>query len=75
MIKMQSFLGKVTIEGLHQMDIHINEWLARKGITPVYVKQSFGSDLHHDGRRQEPTIVITVWYEAEEEKSGDERAQ
>ena len=67
-MKVQSFLGKVTIEGLHQMDHHINEWLKRRRVTPLHIKQSFGSEKFHDGRNQEPIVVITVWYEGEEEE-------
>lgn len=62
-MRVQSFIGKVSITGLQQMDHQINEWLERNKITLVQVKQSFGSDIHHDGRGQEPIIVITLWYE------------
>ncbi len=59
----QSFIGKVSITGLQQMDHQINDWLDRMQIKPIQVKQSFGTDLHHDGRAREPIVVITVWYE------------
>ena len=59
----QSFIGKVSITGLQQMDRQINEWLERSKINLVQVKQSFGNDIHHDGRGREPIVVITVWYE------------
>ncbi len=62
-MKVQTFLGKVSIDGLHQMDSQINKWMERNQVTPIQIKQSFGSDLHHDGRRQEPIVVISVWYE------------
>jgi len=62
-MRVQSFIGKVSITGLQQMDHQINEWLERNKIKLVQVKQSFGSDIHHDGRGREPIIVITVWYE------------
>ncbi len=62
-MKVQSFIGKVSIGGLQQMDVQINEWLKRGKITPVHVCQSFGNDIHHDGRGNEPIVVVTVWYE------------
>lgn len=59
----QSFIGKVSITGLQQMDHQINEWLDRTKVQPVQIKQSFGTDIHHDGRGREPIVVITIWYE------------
>jgi len=66
MTKVQSFIGKVSIGGLQQMDVQINDWLKRSHITPKFIGQSFGSDIHHDGRGSEPIIVVTVWYEDSE---------
>ena len=59
----QSFIGKVSITGLQQMDHQINEWLDRTHVKPIQIKQSFGTDIHHDGRGREPIVVITIWYE------------
>jgi len=59
----QSFIGKVSITGLQQMDHQINEWLDRTHAKPIHIKQSFGTDIHHDGRGREPIVVITIWYE------------
>ena len=67
-MKVQSFLGKATIEALHQMDEHINAWLKRNNVTPLHIKQSFGSEKFHDGRSQDPIVIITVWYEGGEEE-------
>jgi hypothetical protein len=67
-MKIQTFIGKVSIEGLHQMDDHINDWLRRNNVTPIHIQQSFGADIHHDGRRQEPIIIISIWYEPSEEE-------
>ena len=63
MMKVQSFIGKVSIGGLQQMDQQVNEWMKRAKIKPAYVCQCFGTDIHHDGRGNEPIIVVTVWYE------------
>lgn len=62
-IKVHSFVGKVGVEGLHQMDQHINDWMKRNKVAPLHIKQSFGSDKHHDGRGAEPILVISIWYE------------
>ncbi|HOH29094.1 MAG TPA: hypothetical protein PLC40_05430 [Candidatus Hydrogenedentes bacterium] len=62
-MQVQSFIGKVSITGLQQMDHQINEWLVKTTPKVTFVKQSFGTDLHHDGRAREPIVVITLWYE------------
>ncbi len=64
-MKVQSFMGKVSSTGLKQMDNQINEWLERSQVKPVQIKQSFGTDIHHEGRVSEPIVIITVWYEEE----------
>lgn len=64
-MKVQSFMGKVSATGLRQMDTQINDWLARTKVKPVQIKQSFGTDIHHEGRVSEPIVIITVWYEEE----------
>ncbi len=66
-MKVQSFMGKATIEGLHQMDQLINTWMVKHQVTPVFVKQSFGLEKFHDGRSQESIVVITLWYEGGKE--------
>ena len=66
-MKVRTFMGKVSIDGLHLMDTAINDWMKRRDATPIHVRQSFGSDIHRDGRAREPIIVITVWYEEKEE--------
>lgn len=69
-MKVQTFVGKSNIEGLHQMDSHINEWMRRNDIKPVHICQSCGSERHH-GQNDEPVVIITVWYEAESDDDFD----
>ena len=52
-MKVQTFMGKATIEGLHQMDQHINEWMKRTDVVPAQIQQSFGTEQHHDGRKSD----------------------
>ena len=65
-MKVQTFMGKASVAGLQQMDCHINDWMTRTGNVPVQIKQSFGFDRHHDGRQDEPVVVISVWYNESE---------
>jgi hypothetical protein len=67
-MKVQSFMGKVSSTGLKQMDNQINDWLQRSKVKPVQIKQSFGTDIHHEGRVSEPIVIITVWYEEDDEE-------
>jgi hypothetical protein len=62
-MKVQTFQGKIGADGLAHLDHHINDWLARHHVTPKHIHQSCGFGLHHDGRGQEPVVVISIWYE------------
>ena len=62
-MKVQTFIGKVSMEGLLQMDEHINEWLGRTGAAPERITQCCGSERHHDGNRDEPVLLTSIWYE------------
>ena len=64
-MKVHTFLAKASMEGLHHMDEHINEWLVRHDIKPINITQTFGHGRHHDGRSDEPILVTSVWYEEE----------
>lgn len=66
-MKVHTFVGKISIEGLQQMDDLINAWLERNGVTPIQIKQSLGMERHHGGASEEPVLVISVWYEPEDE--------
>lgn len=65
-MRVQTFMGKAMVEGLAQMDKYINDWIAKHRVTPLHIKQSFGLDRHHDGRNEEPIVIITVWYDESE---------
>ena len=67
MLKVQSFMGKVTHDGLHHMDDHINTWLKSHKVKPLEIKQSFGVERLR-GDVEEPVVIITLWFEAEEEE-------
>ena len=61
-MRVQTFVGKVNIEFLQQMDDHINNWLAEHNVEPKIVKQSFGYERCRESNTQEPVIVVTIWY-------------
>ena len=60
-MKMKTFVGKASIEGLQQMEDQVNNWLKRNKIEPVTVKQSFGTERHH-GAGEERVLVISLWF-------------
>lgn len=61
MLKLHTFIGKSSLEGIHQMDEFINEWLATNDVEIVQVSQCFGQERHH-GQSLEPVIITSVWY-------------
>jgi hypothetical protein len=61
-MRVQTFVGKLSMEALHQMTEHINDWLAHHNVEPKFIKQSFGYEKPREASREEPVIVITVWY-------------
>ena len=61
-MRVQSFIGKVSMEGLRQMDDHINHWLERHQVEPKKVTQCFGSEKHREANSEEPVVVTSVWY-------------
>lgn len=61
-MRVQTFVGKVSMESLQQMEEHINHWLAEHSVEAKHIKQSFGYERGHQSGVQEPVIVITVWY-------------
>ena len=62
-MKVQTFLGKVGVESLKQMDDHINDWLtAHPDVQPKHITQSFGTEKFHDTLHQEPVLITSVWY-------------
>ena len=66
-VKVMTFVGKVNLEGLQHMDSQINDWMRRNKVEPLHIKQSVGEERHHGGS-QEPVVVITVWFHADEEE-------
>ncbi len=67
-MRVQSFMGKVTLEGLHQMDNLINDWIKRTKPKIIHIVQSPCTIVRHDGRDQETIIVITILYEESNSK-------
>lgn len=61
-MRVQTFMGKVSVEGLRQMDEQINEWLDSHQVEPRFIQQCYGDERHHEVTSQEPVVIITVWY-------------
>jgi len=61
-MRVQTFMGKVSIEGLKQMDEHINDWLTKNQAEPKFINQAFGSERHSHHHELEPVVVVSVWY-------------
>lgn len=61
-MQVQTFMGKVGIETLRQMDEHINDWMAKNNIEPKFVTQTFGNERHSHHQELEPVLVTSIWY-------------
>lgn len=64
-MRVQSFVGKASVEGLHQMDNLINEWIKRSRAKIVQISQCSAISIRHDGS-QESIIIVTVLYQPSE---------
>lgn len=62
-MRVKTFLSKVGVDGLRQMDEDINEWLAKNNVEPRFVTQSCGNERHLQHPELEPVLVTSVWYE------------
>jgi hypothetical protein len=61
-MQVQTFVGKVSIETLRQMDEHINDWMAKNKIEPKMINQVFGNERHSHHQETEPVLVTSIWY-------------
>jgi hypothetical protein len=61
-VKIQTFISKLTIDALQQMDQNINRWIETKQVTPQMVNQVFGYERPHEGRQDEPVFITSIWY-------------
>ena len=62
-MRVHTFVGKLSMEGLGRMDEQINVWLETNGITPAIVTQTVGTDHHRETSSQEPVLITSLWYE------------
>ena len=61
-MRVQTFLSKVGIDTLHEMDDHINKWLEDHNVEPKLVTQSCGSEPQRDVQGEEPVLITSIWY-------------
>ncbi|MBN2311470.1 MAG: hypothetical protein JXR94_21010 [Candidatus Hydrogenedentes bacterium] len=61
-MRVQTFVGKVSIESLRQMDSSINNWLESHKVEPKHIVQTFGYERHREAGVQEPVVITSVWY-------------
>jgi hypothetical protein len=64
-MKVQTFIGKISNQGVQQMDEQINAWLNRNGIKTEFVSQTVGSPLASEN---EQVIITSIWYKDPEKE-------
>lgn len=62
-MKVKTFVAKLSVESIHEMDHTISEWMERNHATPKMVTQTIGDERGHDGRPAESVMVTSIWYE------------
>lgn len=60
-MKVQTFVGKVQIETVRNMDEHIVHWIEKNKVEPKQINQFFGYERLHAGDL-EPVIITSIWY-------------
>ena len=61
-MKVHTLVATLSIDGVHEMDTHINDWMERNKVTPSHITQTYAMETGHDGRRPESVIVTSIWY-------------
>ena len=62
-MKVQTFIGKISNQGVQQMDEQINAWMHRNDVTVAFITQTVGSPLASEN---EQVIITSVWYKDQE---------
>ena len=62
-MKVHSFVSKLSVEAVRQMDDVINEWLAENHVSPRFVVQTIGSEGERQGHGRDPVLITSIWYE------------
>ena len=61
-MRTQTFLAKVSVEALRQLDVHINQWLAENNVEPKHILQNFGHERSRGDGEAEPVVITSIWY-------------
>jgi len=61
-MRVQTFVSKIGVDTLREMDDHINQWLETHNVEPKLVTQTCGSEPHRDVQVEEPVVITSIWY-------------
>lgn len=62
-MRVKTFVAKLSVESVHEMDNTISRWMERYNVVPKMVTQTLGDERGHDGRQTESVMVTSIWYE------------
>ena len=62
-MRVKTFVTKLSVEAVHDMDGTIGDWIERNGAVLKIVTQTVGEEKGHDGRQAESVLVTSIWYE------------
>jgi len=61
-MKVKTFIGKMGVETLHELDSHVNKWIDRNDIQPKLVTQCSGKETLRESANEEHVLVMSIWY-------------
>lgn len=64
-MKVRTFYGGATREGIKYFDEHINEWIEQNNVKVLRTNVTFGDAKVGMSGAAEPCILGMVWYETE----------
>lgn len=61
-MRVQTFMGRIGVETLAQLDDQINRWIEKNNVEPKFVTQSTGIEEYHESGSKEPVVITQIWY-------------
>lgn len=61
-MRVQTFVSKIGVDTLHEMDDHINRWIEEHNVEPKLVTQACGNAPARDVQSEEPVVITSIWY-------------
>jgi hypothetical protein len=64
-VKVHSFVCKVSIEAVQQMDEVMSAWMTENQVVPQFVVQTASAEGDRQGHGRDPVLITSIWYDGE----------